>query len=95
MFYKELAMKNYIKFVSLSVSTLICSLALAQTPTDTKPATDPSAASTPHQRDVTKTPAQEAKPEAGTNPGDSSTEPQKKALKKNHSKNKQTPPPST
>ncbi len=71
----------------------------AQTPSGT-PAhpiaqpSNPSAASSPHQRDVTKTPADEAAPAAGASPNDASTPHQKKAVKsakKKHKTKKQPP----
>ncbi len=56
---------------------------------------DPGAASSPHQRTVTKTPTDEsAAATSGTNPSDASTPHQKKALKKKQKAKKPTPPDS-
>jgi hypothetical protein len=74
---------------------LTAGLAAAQAPAQQP--TDPNAASTPHQRDVTKSPANEAAPTGGSNPSDASTPHQKSTLKKSHTKKKaksSTPPPS-
>lgn len=68
------------------ICLLVSTLTFAQNGTPTAPATqptDPSAASSPHQRAVTKTPADEsAATTTGTSPNAASTPHQKKATKK-------------
>jgi len=66
------------------MSVLATGVVLAQAPSPpTSQPSDPNAASTPHQRAVTKTPADEAAPSnSAADPGDSPTKHQKQALKK-------------
>jgi len=93
-------MKTRTSISALLAGTLAAGIALAQTaPTtgaqDTQPS-DPSSASSPHQRAVTKSPTGEATPNAnGTNPSDASTPHQKQTTSKKKSKKKTTPPPSS
>ena len=73
---------NLIKHRTLGMLALLAAVtATAQSPPAQQP-TDPNAASTPHQRDVTKTPANEAAPTGGTNPSDASTPHQKSVRKR-------------
>ena len=61
-------------FALIAVGSATC--ALAQTPQQTPPGEDPtapSAASSPHQRDSTSTPAQEATPSPGAEPSSAAT----------------------
>jgi hypothetical protein len=76
----------------LAASTLFAQDSAAPAP-GAQP-TDPSAASSPHQRATTKAPSEESQPAAsGTNPSDASTPHQKQSMKKKH-KAKKTAPPS-
>ena len=68
----------------------------AQAPTPAEPAaqpSDPSAASSPHQRATTKSPSEQATPSTGAKASDAASPHQKQTLKKKHKK-KVTPPSS-
>ena len=56
--------------------------ALAQTQEPTRTTDDPAAASSPHQRDATKTPAQEAPTTSATNPTDAASPHQQQTMSK-------------
>jgi putative membrane protein len=58
-------------FALIAVGSATC--ALAQTPPPSEDPTAPSAASSPHQRDSTSTPAQEATPSPGAEPSSAAT----------------------
>lgn len=68
-------------------------IAWAQTPPPSSQPTDPAAASSPHQREVTKTPATEAPAGQSGKLRDASSPHQKKVLSKKKSKSKTTKPP--
>jgi hypothetical protein len=66
----------------------------AQAPTPAEPAaqpSDPSAASSPHQRAATKSPSGEATPSTGAKATDAASPHQKQALKKKHKKKASAP----
>jgi hypothetical protein len=77
------------------LSLLAAGALFAQTPTSPgEPAaqpSDPSAASSPHQRAATKSPSGEAAPSPGAKATDAASPHQKQALKKKHKKKASTP----
>ena len=68
----------------LAVGSATC--ALAQTPPPPNDPTAPSAASSPHQRDATRTDASEANPTQGAEPSSASTPHQREATQGTHDK---------
>jgi hypothetical protein len=89
-------MKTLFTLASGLVGIVAAGAVLAQsTSPPAAPATqpsDPSAASSPHQRAATKSPASEATPNSEGNPSDASTPHQKQVTKK---KSKPEPAPAT
>ena len=81
-------MKKITMPVAAAVLSLSSAVALSQTPPATPATSDPSAASSPHQRDVTKRPGDEATPSGGSSPSDAATPHQKDAMKKHKKKPK-------
>jgi hypothetical protein len=90
-------MKSKYTCIGALIAVLASAGAVAQsTPTPAQP-TDPSAASSPHQRAVTKSPSTESSATTeGSNPSDASSPHQKQTVKKKkHKSTTSSPPPST
>ena len=73
------------KTTLITCMVLFAGMALAQTSTPDQQPNDPNAASSPHQRQVTKSSAAEATPSGGSQPDASATPSQKDVLNKKHS----------
>jgi hypothetical protein len=91
---------SYLKVSGFLAGMLATAAVFAQSPTPPEtPAaqpSDPSAASSPHQRAATKSPSGEtAAPTGGASPSDSATPHQKQTVKKKHKKKPQTDAPSS
>jgi len=86
---------SYPQFAGLLAGVLAAASIFAQSPTppETPGAqpSDPSAASSPHQRAATKAPSAEA---SASTPSDTATPHQKQTMKKKHKKKAQTAAPS-
>jgi len=79
-------------FALIAVGSATC--ALAQTPPPSEDPTAPSAASSPHQRDSTSTPAQEATPSPGAEPSSAATPHQREVTDRGQTKQQAVTPQS-